>query len=253
MQIYELTSKRKSPVNEINFGAVGKAIANKAATAALTKLGSNLGVGDKLVPQSAQVATTGAQGAAQQASTQVIAQQAKAGLEMWNKIIQDMTTRARVQQFSQIDPRQREQALVDLINKKMLGKSNISDYKKLTQVVDPKSFNGAGAQKAQEAISNIDAAIQNILAIDPARAKNDTQQLNDWKALSQAVYNAMSISQFQAGAGVGVATVNDPKTQAAIAALGITPAGLAQFNALVKRSGGDPTQYIQGLLKAAKL
>ena len=51
--------------------------------------------------------------------------------------------------------------------------------------------------------------------------------------------------------------VASPATQAAMAALGTNAQGLAQLNALVKRSGGKVAatgnQYVDALLKSAKL
>jgi hypothetical protein len=137
----------------------------------------------------------------------------------------------------------------------------VDDYE---NQIDPEMLDQKTKAQIDQTIQQIDQSIYAILTA-PATSKA-TDLSNAWMSLAQGIANAGSMTAFHRGQSTGSAartpgisaSVSDPKTQAALAAMGTDAAGLAGLNTLIQRSGGfkgkatgDPT--IDGLLKSAKI
>lgn len=258
MQIYELTSKKR--INEVNLGAtvgaIGSAIGNKILNTAGQAAGvSGQDYATAITGGTPQTGWAGQQAAAKDAQP-VIKQQAQAAQTAWKSQATQMA-KAAGGSFTQINPVQKQQALTKFVNDHLMS-GRVTDYTKLPSLVDPKSFGGKGQQLAKQTVDNIEMAINNLLAMDPATTPTN-QQLQAWEQLANMTYNATNQATFQAGYGGQTAMKTaDPRASALMQAMGLSGADVAKLNAVMKSKGGFKGQatgdpYIDGLLKAAKL
>lgn len=262
MQIFEITANKQ--LNEVNIGATVGAIGSAIGNKLLTTAGQAAGVGgqDYAAAVTGGTVQTGdaAQQAAAKAAQPIIKQQAQAAQTAWKNQTAQMAKAAGAS-FTQINPVQKQQALKKFVNDQLMG-GRVTDYTQLPGLVDPKSFGGKGQQLARQTVANIDAAINNILAMDPSVTPT-RQQTQAWEQLAGMTYNATNQATFQAGYGSQTggkmpARTADPRASALMSAMGLGMDDVAKLNAVMKSKGGFKGQatgdpYIDGLLKAARL
>jgi|688.fasta_scaffold105977_5 hypothetical protein len=262
MQIFEITAKKQ--INEINLGAtvgaIGSAIGDKILSTTAQAAGVNAqDYADAIAGGTPKTGYAGQQAAAKEAQP-VIKQQAQAAQTAWKNQAAQMANAARGS-FTQIDPMQKHDALKKFVNDHLMS-GRVADYTQLPSLVDPKSFGGKGQQLAKQTVANIEALINNILAMDPAVTPT-RQQTQAWEQLANMTYNATNQATFQAGYGGQAGTktsakVADPRASALMSAMGLGMDDVAKLNAVMKQKGGFKGQatgdpYIDGLLKAARL
>ena len=274
MQIHEITFKKR--VNEGFMDAV-KGIGSIAAGGVNQALGTNIGG----TMAGAQMGAGSI--AAQKASTQLAAtlapKIAQEQSKLWSQNIRGMMQNQQVMSPSDLDKNELVKAVNDQVNR-LLQTYNVANWKDLPNKVNPAAYGGSGTQAAKKVVQDMGMAINNLVknVYAPGAKTTNIQQANDaaWKQIADMVIQIQNLSQFASGTGaakagqpaqaqqasaaraVSTGGVASPSTQAAMAALGTNPQGLAQLNALVKRSGGqkmNPTgnQYVDALLKTAKL
>jgi hypothetical protein len=265
MQIFEITQRQ--PVTEAaTMGSVLGGIAKYAGN----QIGKSLGMQDN-----SRVSGVAAQNAATAATAGVVKQQASQQQQLWNSTLQTMTKAAAGIGQTQIDPK----ALATNFMKQLQGMlkphglsatmdqqngvpvPQIDDYE---SDIDPEMLDQTTKAQIDQNVQQIDQAIYIILTASATAKAADLT--NAWMSLAQGIANAGSMTAFNqnqtarpTARAPGVsASVSDPKTRAALAAMNTDAAGLAGLNALIQRSGGfkgqatgDPT--IDGLLKSAKI
>jgi hypothetical protein len=181
MQIREITQQ----LNENALGAFGAGFAQ----------GAGISVPDTGTAGGAVVSAYGdaRQKAAAQAARPLIAALAKKEMQAWNVAIADMLKKEKVQSREQLSPASKSELARDLntrLHVELMKNSAGADY---TQGL-PNNVDQLSQPKATALVDRLNTAKQDILDFDqPATA---TQQLAQWQALSQAAYEAMSLTQF---------------------------------------------------------
>jgi hypothetical protein len=274
MQIFEITQHQlvneKFGFSAVGPGATASSVLGGIAKYAGNQIGKSLGMQDN-----SRVSGVAAQNAATAATAGVVKQQAAQQQQLWNNTLQTMSKAASGIGQTQIDPK----ALATNFMKQLQGMlkphgltatmdqqngipvPQVDDYE---NQIDPEMLDQKTKAQIDQTIQQIDQAIYAILTA-PATAK-PTDLTNAWMSLAQGIANAGSMTAFHQGQSTGSAartpgisaSESDPKTRAALAAMGTDAAGLAGLNTLIQRSGGfkgkatgDPT--IDGLLKSAKI
>jgi hypothetical protein len=134
------------------------------------------------------------QKAAAAAAKPMIALLAKQEMEGWNTAIADMLKQEKVQSAALLSPTARLTLKRDLWNRL----HNVFMREKLgTNYVQslPTSVDKLRQPKAKELVNQLNTATQAIMNFNQP-AKDTAQQLIQWTDLSQAAYDAMSLTQF---------------------------------------------------------
>lgn len=248
MQIHEIFNRK--PTNEGVLGQLASTVSQKV-------LGTD--VFDKTNQD--RVGGPEAEQQARAASKSMIATQAATNQKLWNQGIATMMKQAGVASADQLDSAAQQSLVINLNNQlhKNFLQGKIKDYKQLgtvTEIPKPPSQ----TPPATEVVPAIEAAMDQIASLSNIDKPQASQA--DWLKLATAAYDAMALLQFHPKGGVAAAQtgriVSDPKTDAALRAIGMDAAALAKLNAVVRQSGGatvkatgNPT--IDGILKAARL
>jgi len=247
MQIHEIFNRK--PTNEGVLGQLASTVSQKVlGTDVFDKTGQDLAGG----PEAEQRARA--------ASKSMIATQAATNQKLWNQGIAAMMQKAGAGSAEQLDSVARQSLVINLTNQlhKNFLQDKIKDYKQLgtvTEIPKPPSQ----TPPATEVVPEIQAAMDQIASL--RNINNPQASTADWLKLATAAYDAMALLQFHPKSGIAAQTgkiVSDPRTDAALKAIGMDAEALVKLNAVIKQSGGtkvnatgNPT--IDGILKAAKL
>jgi hypothetical protein len=197
MQIYELTANKKAPINEINLGAIGKAIGSAAISKAGDYVNQKTGMqlaGDDANPYAGAASKDKAMAAVASMSKAQAAQQKQLFDKALAQIVaqKGVTSAANLQQS---DVKSLYQNLYQQIHKNLL-QNKLTDYTKLPSYIKT----GQPQQQAQQVVKTITDAmtsIQNPAMYDKANAVNLT---NAWELLTKAAGEAMILLQFDSSA-----------------------------------------------------
>jgi hypothetical protein len=202
MQIFEIT--QKSVTNEVNFGAVGAALANRARTAVLQKAGVT-DPGDNSTPYG------DTRGRAAQQVDLAIQEQAKARVNAWQQAIAQLCQREGRDNVAQLSANSKTilmRSLVQQLHDTLL-RGLIRDYTTLASAVSQEPSIQADAVKTTQNISQAISAIERNLNdasstwIDDAKSE-EQRQYNNWLMLCRGAYRAMALLQFEGGRDIAV-------------------------------------------------
>jgi hypothetical protein len=202
MQIFEIT--QKSVTNEVNFGAVGAALANRARTAVLQKAGVT-DPGDNSTPYG------DTRGRAAQQVDLAIQEQAKARVNAWQQAIAQLCQREGRDNVAQLSANSKTilmRSLVQQLHDTLL-RGLIRDYTTLASAVSQEPSIQADAVKTTQNISQAISAIERNLNdasstwIDDAKSE-EQRQYNNWLMLCRGAYEAMALLQFEGGRDIAV-------------------------------------------------
>ena len=185
MQIFEITQRQ--PVNEIDWGATAKAVTNRLATSMAQKIGVTAPpIGGAENPFAGADAETKARKSAEP----LIAQQARQLAALWTKAIAPVIQLQKA--GKPVPPTQltnlRTNLMQQIHNNLLQGKLG-DDFTELSNLVDQKF-----APRAHSAVSRIERAVDEIMAIDPNKRPEILQA--EFHDLAQAAYDAMALKQF---------------------------------------------------------
>jgi hypothetical protein len=253
MQIFEITQIKK--ITEINYGAVGRGLAQAAGAATREYFGMQ-------PKQSTQVQGLASQQQAQKLSEPVIKQQAQQQQQLWTRTVQTMKNTAKNAGLSELDSKELADTLMKQLESMLRphGLKATMDNQAGVPVPTLDDFADQIANNSDTTVSrDIDRTLQQVddalMAIVTAK---DADKLNTaWLNLSQGIANAASLMTFQgqpntnrAGSGaVGSAVKSGPTTgnvAKAMSALGVRDEdlqGLAQLiqqNPTPVRATGNP-------------
>jgi hypothetical protein len=202
MQIFEIT--QKSVTNEVNFGAVGAALANRARTAVLQKAGVT-DPGDNSTPYG------DTRGRAAQQVDLAIQEQAKARVNAWQQAIAQLCQREGQDNVAQLSANSKTilmRSLVQQLHDTLL-RGLIRDYTTLASAVSQEPSIQADAVKTTQNISQAISAIERNLNdasstwIDDAKSE-EQRQYNNWLMLCRGAYQAMALLQFEGGRDIAI-------------------------------------------------
>jgi hypothetical protein len=202
MQIFEIT--QKSVTNEVNFGAVGAALANRARTAVLQKAGVT-DPGDNSTPYG------DTRGRAAQQVDLAIQEQAKARVNAWQQAIAQLCQREGRDNVAQLSANSKTilmRSLVQQLHDPMM-RGLIRDYTTLASAVSQEPSIQADAVKTTQNISQAISAIERNLNdasstwIDDAKSE-EQRQYNNWLMLCRSAYQAMALLQFEGGRDIAI-------------------------------------------------
>ena len=202
MQIFEITQKRM--INEVNIGAVGAALANRARTAVLQKAGVT-DPGDNSTPYG------DTRGRAAQQVELAIQEQAKTRVNAWQQAIAQLCQREGKDNVSQLSPNSKTiltRSLVQQLHETMM-RNLIRDYTTLPSVVSSDPSIQAEAVNVVQNLTQAITAIGNNLNdasstwIDDAKNERE-KQYNNWLLLCRGAYQAMALLQFEGGRDIAV-------------------------------------------------
>jgi hypothetical protein len=202
MQIFEIT--QKSVTNEVNFGAVGAALANRARTAVLQKAGVT-DPGDNSTPYG------DTRGRAAQQVDLAIQEQAKARVNAWQQAIAQLCQREGRDNVAQLSANSKTilmRSLVQQLHDTLL-RGLIRDYTTLASAVSQEPSIQADAVKTTQNISQAISAIERNLNdasstwIDDAKSE-EQRQYNNWLMLCRSAYQAMALLQFEGGRDIAI-------------------------------------------------
>ena len=274
MQIHEITYNKK-PVQEGAWDAV-KGIGSIAAGGVNKALGTN--IGGAMAGANMGAGTIAAQTASAQLAKTLVPKITQEQNKAWEENLKGLMKNQQAMSVSDLDRSSVVQAVNDQVNR-LLNTYNVQNWKDLPSKVNPAAYGGSGTQAARKVVQDMGKAIDQLVknTINPGINSVELSRSNmgAWQNIANMVIQIQNLSQFAPGSGpaksqssgaagsaartaTSTGGVASPSTQAAMAALGTTAQGLAQLNALVKRSGGQkltPTgnQYVDALLKSAKL
>jgi hypothetical protein len=182
MQIREITQQ----LNENALGAFASGFAQ----------GAGINVPDTGDAGGAGVSAYGdaRQKAAAQAAKPMIAQLAKQEMQAWNTSVAELLKQRNLQSPAQLTQSDKQSLRTDLRNRvhKVFMRGKLGDEYNRDF---PASVDRRSQTKAKELVNRLNAAIQSITNFKNPAA-DAAQQLALWQALSQASYDAMSLSQF---------------------------------------------------------
>jgi len=240
MQIHEIFRRQ---TNEGVLGGIATAMANKT----LSTLGSATGIDLKSAAAGgvAAVGSAAAQGAATEMNAPLIKQLAAQAQEDWTKSLSFLMTQKGTNNIDELAPAA-EAELRKYINTKMLPRrSGLTNYTDITR-----KMSGAGPDQvvmANDAVTQIDQAIKNILTAGAKKPELDTAWLN----LATNIFEITSMAQFQQrGVGNNPAGNNPAEMSQAAAAAGLTAQDLGIPKGTVKATGNPDAD---ALLKALGL
>lgn len=274
MQIHEITYNKK-PVQEGAWDAV-KGIGSIAAGGVNKALGTN--IGGAMAGANMGAGTIAAQTASAQLAKTLVPKITQEQNKAWEENLKGLMKNQQAMSVSDLDRSSVVQAVNDQVNR-LLNTYNVQNWKDLPSKVNPAAYGGSGTQAARKVVQDMGKAIDQLVknTINPGINSVELSRSNmgAWQNIANMVIQIQNLSQFASGSGpaksqssgaagsaartaTSTGGVASPSTQAAMAALGTNAQGLAQLNALVKRSGGQkltPTgnQYVDALLKSAKL
>jgi len=185
MQICEITQQ----LNENALGAFGAGFAQGAGINMPSTGGTDNASGSALTGYG-----NARQKAAAAAAKPLIAQLAKQEMQGWNIAIADMLKQEKVQSTAQLSPTAKmtlKRNLWDRLHKVLMqGKLDANYVRSLPNSVDKRSQTAA-----TNLVNQLNAATQAIMNFSQP-AKDAAQQLTQWTTLSQAAYDAMSLTKF---------------------------------------------------------
>ena len=186
MQIFEIT--QKSVTNEVNFGAVGAALANRARTAVLQKAGVT-DPGDNSTPYGDT-----RERAAQQAEP-AIKEQAKTRVNAWQQAIAQLCQREGRDNVAQLSANSKTILMRSLVQQlhEVMMRGLIRDYTTLSSAVSSAPDIQAAAvgitQSISQAISAIERNLNDASSTWINDAKSEEQsQYNNWLMLCRGAY-----------------------------------------------------------------
>jgi hypothetical protein len=200
MQIREITQR----LNENALGAFASGFAQgagiKVPENALGSFASGFAQGAGInVPDTGGAGNTvtgygdARQKAAAAAAKPMIALLAKQEMQAWNVAIADMLKKEKVQDRKQLSPASKSELERDLdvrLHKVLMKGSVGTNYAQGL----PANVDELSQPKAKALVDQLTAAKQDILNFDQSATAQ--QQLAQWQTLSQAAYDAMSLTQF---------------------------------------------------------
>lgn len=184
MQIYEITQKKK--INEINWGATAAALGNQLRTS----MARQAGIAE---PTDAGTAYGDVRGRAAELNKPVIAVQAKQQAAQWNRALQQLMIRDRVNQPSQLSPLSKQtmmRSLSQQLHRNLLQGELHSDYHQLPSVVSRDANIQAEANQVVAQLESTIAGIEQTL-------NNNSDPSSYWASLCELAYQAMSLAQLE--------------------------------------------------------